>query len=380
MLVLAAAALAAQAAPAERDLGELRARIEALSRELDAKEAQRNEARDALRESERAISEANRALAALQAEADALRVQSARLAVDRERLERTLAERQAALERVLVARQALAAPDALVVALSGDDPAALARQIYYTGFVSRAAAALIAGYRRDLARLADMATDAQAKRARLRSVEQAARERRSGLAREREARRRVLAQAGVELARSRRQIGVLRADEARLARLIEGLRRVLGRVEAVPEKTSQTLDFSSLRGRLRLPVRGELTGRFGAPRGSSTTNAGASGIEAKGVFIRAPQGEPVRAVARGQVVYADWMRGFGNLMIVDHGENYLSIYANAESLLKQVGDAVAMGEPLATTGASGGREETGLYFELRHLGRAFDPLGWVKLK
>jgi septal ring factor EnvC (AmiA/AmiB activator) len=85
-------------------------------------------------------------------------------------------------------------------------------------------------------------------------------------------------------------------------------------------------------------------------------------------------------VARGQVVYADWMRGFGNLMIVDHGENYLSIYANTESLLKQVGDAVGSGEPLATTGSSGGHEQTGLYFELRHLGRPFDPLRWVKLK
>jgi septal ring factor EnvC (AmiA/AmiB activator) len=85
-------------------------------------------------------------------------------------------------------------------------------------------------------------------------------------------------------------------------------------------------------------------------------------------------------VARGQVVYADWMRGYGNLMIVDHGENYLSIYANADSLLKQVGDIVHPGEPLATAGASGGNEQTGLYFELRHLGRAFDPLGWVTLK
>jgi murein hydrolase activator len=371
--VLAAAALTAQAAPGERDLTELRNRIDALTRELAAKEAQRNEARDALRESERAISEANRALMALQSEARELQVQSARLAAEREALERTLAERSAAVERVLLARQALAAPDALVVALSGDDPAALARQIHYVGYVSRAAAALIAGYRRDLARLAEMVADAQAKRERLRSVEQAARERRSRLAREREARRQVLAHAGAELRASRRTISVLRADEARLSRLVEGLGRVLARVEAVPEKTSQRQAFSSLRGLLRLPVRGELSGRFGAPRG-------ASGIEAKGVFIRAPQGEPVRAVAQGQVVYADWMRGFGNLMIVDHGENYLSIYANAESLLRQVGDTVATGEPLATTGASGGREETGLYFELRHLGRAFDPLGWVKLK
>ena len=88
----------------------------------------------------------------------------------------------------------------------------------------------------------------------------------------------------------------------------------------------------------------------------------------------------MRAVAGGQVVYADWMRGFGNLLIVDHGESYLSIYANNESLLKQVGDTVSTGEPVATTGSSGGNEETGLYFELRHLGRAFDPLRWVKLK
>jgi septal ring factor EnvC (AmiA/AmiB activator) len=286
---------------------------------------------------------------------------------------RGLAQRQAAVERVLLARQALAAPDVLRAALSGDDPAGFGRRLHYVGYVSRAAAALIAGYRADLEALAGLEREAQAKRERLRSVEQASRADREKIVREREARRRVLARTAGEIRRSRREINVLRADEGRLARLVEGLGRVLARVEAVPEKSSQVEPFSRLRGKLRLPVRGELAGRFGAPRG-------ASGMEAKGVFIRAPEGEPVRAVARGQVVYADWMRGFGNLMIVDHGENYLSIYANTEALLKQVGEPVAPGEPLATTGSSGGREETGLYFELRHLGRAFDPLRWVKLK
>jgi septal ring factor EnvC (AmiA/AmiB activator) len=173
---------------------------------------------------------------------------------------------------------------------------------------------------------------------------------------------------------------VLRADESRLGRLVEQLGRVLarsgasyGRNERVPQADGTRQRFSALRGKLRLPIRGELTGRFGAPRG-------AAGTEAKGVFIRAPEGEPVRAIAGGQVVYADWMRGFGNLLIVDHGETYLSIYANNESLLKQIGDAVGPGETIATTGASGGNEETGLYFELRYLGKAFDPLRWVKLK
>ncbi|MCD6042652.1 MAG: peptidase, partial [Burkholderiales bacterium] len=182
---------------------------------------------------------------------------------------------------------------------------------------------------------------------------------------ERRERRGVLAAVGAEIRRNRKEIRVLRADEARLARLIEAI----GRMQLPAGKDV----FSKLRGKLRLPARGELTGRFGAPRG-------AAGMEAKGIFIRTPQGQPVRAIAQGHVVYADWMRGFGNLLIVDHGESYLSIYANNESLLKEMGEAVAPGEPIATTGSSGGNEETGLYFEMRHLGRAFDPLSWVKLK
>ena len=370
---LNAAALAAQGAPGERDLTELRARIAELQRSLDEKTAERDEARDALRESERAISEANRTLAALTLEGNQLKADTARLAQRRQALERTLAERQGAVEAVLRARQGLAAPELVRAALSGDDPGQLARRLQYIAYLSRAAAELVATHRAELEALAALQREADVKRARLDAVEQASRADRSRILREREARRRVLARLGRELRASRRQIGVLRADEGRLARLVEGLGRALARVEAVPDATLQTEAFSQLRGKLRLPVRGELTRRFGAPRG-------ASGVEAKGVFIRAPQGEPVRAVAGGQVVYADWMRGFGNLMIVDHGENYLSIYANADSLLKQVGDVVRPGEPLATAGASGGNEETGLYFELRHLGRAFDPLGWVTLK
>jgi len=366
--------LAAAAAPEGRgDLKELRARIERLGRELESKESERREARDALRDSERAISEANRTLAALQVESRELRVEAARLGEKRQGLEREIAGRERSMERLLIARQGLGAPDVARAALSGDDPSELSRRLAYVGYVSRAAAALVAAYRADLDALGGLEREAQAKRERLRSVEQASRADRARIVRERETRRRVFERSAAEIRRSRREISVLRADESRLSRLVEGLGRVLGRVEAVPEKGLQTEPFSRLRGKLRLPLKGELTGRYGAPRG-------AGGLEAKGVFIRAPQGEPVRAVARGNVVYADWMRGFGNLMIVDHGENYLSIYANAESLLKQVGDSVTSGEALATAGASGGREETGLYFELRHLGRAFDPLRWVTLK
>ena len=274
---------------------------------------------------------------------------------------------------MLAARQAGGAPDALRVALSGDDPGAASRRLYYAGYLSRAAAALLSEYRSGIAEAERLGHEAEAGRARLRLLEQESRADRDKILAERRARRRLLGELAAELRASRGEIKVLRADEARLARLVEALGRVIGRNERVPRPDSGNEPFSALRGRLSLPVRGELIVRFGAPRG-------AAGSETKGVFIRSPEGQPVRAVARGQVVYADWMRGFGNVLILDHGEAYLSIYANNESLLKQVGDAVAVAEAIATTGASGGNEQTGLYFELRHLGRAFDPLRWVRLK
>lgn len=127
--------------------------------------------------------------------------------------------------------------------------------------------------------------------------------------------------------------------------------------------------FASLKGKLRAPVSGALTASFGAKRGS--------GPSWKGVFIKAPEGSEVRAVAAGRVVFASWLRGFGNLIIVDHGSQYLSIYGNNQSLLKRVGDAVRGGDQIAAAGNTGGIEESGLYFELRHRGKAFNPAGWV---
>ena len=128
--------------------------------------------------------------------------------------------------------------------------------------------------------------------------------------------------------------------------------------------------FAKMKGRLSSPLNGTIAARFGAKRGGD-------GPSWKGMFIKAPEGSEVRAVAVGRVVHSGWMRGFGNLIIVDHGGDYLSIYANNQTLLKRVGDAVRAGEPIASAGNTGGNEESGLYFELRHLGKAFDPASWI---
>jgi septal ring factor EnvC (AmiA/AmiB activator) len=363
-LALALAAFAAWGAAQEKDLKALRARIDKLNQELQRSESSQREARDALRDSERAISAANRSLVRLAAEARRVRGEGARLSAQRRSLQTEVARREAAIERLLIAQAGAGAPDALRVALSGDDPADITRRLYYLGEISRAAAAMLSEQRAAIAELERLAREAASRAARLAAIERSSRGDRDRLLGERRERRRLLEALAADIRKNRREIQVLRADEARLARLIAALAR---------SPISKNDAFSALRGKLRLPVRGELVQRFGAPRG-------AAGMEAKGVFIRAPEGQPVRAIAGGRVVYADWMRGFGNLLIVDHGENYLSIYANNESLLKELGDVVAPGERIATTGSSGGNEQTGLYFEMRHLGRAFDPLSWVKLK
>jgi septal ring factor EnvC (AmiA/AmiB activator) len=127
--------------------------------------------------------------------------------------------------------------------------------------------------------------------------------------------------------------------------------------------------FASLRGRMNAPVSGKVEARFGAKRGE---------VSWKGMFIKAAEGAEVRAVAAGRVVHAGYMRGFGNLIIVAHGSEYMSIYGSNQALLKHVGDVVKAGEPIASAGNTGGNEESGLYFELRHQGKPFDPAGWIK--
>ncbi len=113
--------------------------------------------------------------------------------------------------------------------------------------------------------------------------------------------------------------------------------------------------------------------RFGGQREDS-------GLSWKGLFISAKPGREVKAVAGGRVVYADWLRGFGNLLILDHGDGYMSLYGNNESLLKQVGEETRTGDTIAATGNSGGNPDSGLYFELRFQGKPFDPIPWITLK
>jgi len=201
------------------------------------------------------------------------------------------------------------------------------------------------------------------------------------LERERAKRAALVARLAGDIARGRKELGRLKRDEARLTRLVEEIARALAQgksaepgkgrqVDQVADASLASRPFDTLKGLLRLPVKGELANRFGAAREETAATW-------KGLFIRCVSGETVHAVADGRVVYADWLRGFGNLLILDHGKGYMSLYANNEGLLRKVGESVRSGDPIARVGASDVAAESGLYFELRHDGAPFDPMTWI---
>lgn len=424
---------AALAAAPNQELETLRERIRQTQQELSAAEESRHEAVDALRESERAISEANRALRDLGRQHEAARTELGdlenRAAVAKETVKRELGVLEKSLRHGYVDARIRTLP----LLLSGGEPNRALREVQYLGYISRSRADLIQSLREHLRTLDGLTASLRTKTEELDRIRGEQLTQRQKLQEEQDARRKVAAKLSRKIAVQRADLATMQRDENRLTRLVEELARMLAKREAerrkraevarieaqrkaaraaaakrksestaqiaagppptaapepghvgepsgggsevgpppeAVEDTGPHVAFGRLRGRLPWPVRGELAHRFGSQREDSA-------LSWKGVFIRASSGAEVKAVAPGRVVFADWLRGFGNLMILDHGGGYMSLYGNNESLYSQVGDNVLAGQAVASVGNSGGNSETGLYFELRFQSRPLDPMNWV---
>lgn len=380
---LALAAAAAPLADKKAERKELQGRIDVVRRDLARSEETRASAADQLRETESAISHANRRLHALGTARGEVQAELGELDWQTRRLLRQTDAQQHQLSRLMFRHYLGGDADALQLLIAGRDPNEAARDRHFLTLLSRAKAELIAGLRTAAAERKRLAEAARAKNEELAGIEQQQQAERAGLLAQRQQRQAMFVKVADRIKAQRRELGALRRDEQRLARLIDGLARLAvrpkagpakpPRVERTPDPAGASGAFAALRGKLRLPVKGEIAGRFGMPRAEG-------GATWKGVYIRAAEGAQVQAVAAGRVVFADWLRGFGNLLILDHGDGFLSVYGNNESLLLEAGENAAAGAAIATVGNSGGNPQSGLYFELRHQGQAFDPLKWASLR
>lgn len=388
--LLLAYARPATAAP-KPELQELRGRIEALQKELDSKEDARADAADALKTSERAISDINHALRDLSGQQELAHSTLDSLEQQKENLGKRISGEQVQLGRLLYQQYLSGQQDQFKILLNQENPNLSARQLRYYAYLARARGQLLESMRRNLAQLQQLARATADKQAELAEIRAEQDKQKQQLVAQQQARKKVVTQLAQQIGRQRNELSQLQRNEKRLTQLIERLAKLQQSRKKVerpaqpgtraPETRQPGQDpsgpthasgaFQQLKGSLRLPVRGELAGRFGTPRQDS-------GASWRGLFIKAGAGQDVRAVAGGRVVFADWLRGFGNLIIVDHGNGFMSLYGNNESLFKQAGEDIRGGEVIASTGNSGGNAETGLYFELRYQSKPFDPLPWCR--
>ena len=394
-------ASANQADRTQSELAALKQRLQTLQQEFRSTQAHRREAADELGQSERAISSALRQLRQLDGERQRAQTDLQALTQQTDATTARIRAQQAHLAQALKAAYQRGQGDALKLMLNGADPNQAARDLRYLAHLSRARHETIEALRADLAKLAALQQQTEQKSTELAQLQKAREAEQKKLLADKRAREQVLQKLSVQIQQQRREISNLKRDERSLTQLVERLNRLMAqqaaRARAAQQAQKNQKDgknaasqprrgvvttetpvafrsdkpFSGLKGSLRLPVAGELMNRFGAPREGG-------GVSWKGLFIRAAEGAAVKAIAAGQVVFAEWLRGFGNLIIVDHGEGYMSLYSNNESLYKQVGERVQPGDAIAAVGNSGGQPDPGLYFEMRHQSRPVNPLLWVK--
>ena len=358
---------AAQEHEARQKLDAVRAEIKALAEQQRETEGERGEAAKALRAKETELAGVAKDVHALDEKLAAQQADLDRLDAERAKLETALKSQRGALAALLRSAYALGRNEELKLLLQQNDVAAIARVLAYNRYFQRARVGRIDQLSADLEDLAKVQESIRAKTAELATTRDARAAEGEKLETERGEREKLVGELDARLKEQGARVAALGKDEKALTSLIEKLRDVFA---DIPKQLSGAEPFASQRGRLAWPVPGKIARAFGA--------ADESGRKSSGLLIAAKSGTAVHAVSHGRVVFADWLRGYGLMIIVDHGDGYLSLYGCNETLLKDVGDWVNAGETLATSGASGGQKTPGLYFEVRAKGQPVDPKAWLR--
>lgn len=418
----------AQKRQAEAERAELQQKLKVLKSDINKTESAKDQASDALASSEQAISEANRSLRELQLEQTETEQRLQQLLAEQAQLQAKVEQQKQQLADFLRRQYQRGNSDRIKLLLSGDNPNRINRELQYMSYISQTQAKMIDALKVSLQEVEKNAQEAQDAKQALDEIAEEKRQHKVALESEKQRRAELLNKLASKLHAQKKQAENLQKDEQRLSNLVTRLNQLIEeQIKAEQAKAAQlekqrqeklaadkarrekalankklgkpnpnAIDddeppkpiakneqtpilgsndgtaFEKLKGQLRLPVKGDLIAKFGTKRGD--------GPSWKGLFIKAAEGSEIKAIAAGKVVFAEWLRGFGNMIIVDHGGQYLSLYSNNQAVLKHAGDSVKSGETIATAGNSGGNEESGLYFELRHQGRVFDPLTWVTIR
>ena len=362
----------------KKDLDQLRNRIENLQKDLIEKKESKSELSSALHEAEQAIEEINQKLDSLANDQKKVRSRYHQLQKELGVTQDKILSQQTDLGKLLYQQYIDGHSEYLKLLLDQKNPNQIQRDMYYYGYITRTRTTDINTLRGNLEKLQRVVDESNVKNTEIISVQMEQAEQKKLLKQEKTKYKELLANISKEVEQGQRKISKLRDNEKRLSHLINkiGNRKKQSKKrnnDFLPNTSLDKKEFKKLKGHLTLPINGKILNSFGSLRSKG-------GVTWKGLFISASVDMEVKSIAYGQVVFADWLRGFGNILIIDHGDDYMSLYGNNKILAKKVGETIHGGDTIATVGSSGNNMNSGLYFELRHKGKPFDPIKWIRLK
>lgn len=341
----------------KREIGQVEARMGARSRE-------QRQLEQALKESEQRIGEVVASLRALNAQLAGLDENLSGLKTREAQLEQKLAASADRVQALLRAQYQLGHQPQLQLMLSEQDPARVERQLHYYDHLNARLVAQLQDYRAQLQDLDSTRREASVTSGSIQQTRSELEGQKQQLDAARQKRATALAKLQAAQRQDQQRLSTLKADQQQLQALLGQIRESLRKARL--ETRNQA--FDQLKGRLPWPVDGRLARRFGDK---------VNDLAYEGILIGTAPGREVHAVHGGRVVFADWLRGYGLLLIIDHGGGYMSLYGHNQSLLRDTGTWVSPGDVIATTGDSGGYDDAGLYFAIRHRGSSIDPGQWL---
>lgn len=369
-------------AAAQKQLGDVRAQIKALSEEQRRLDSERDAAAGELRSVDGKVSTSQRALRETEAQIAVQEAELVRLQQRQLELESKLSRQREELARLVRSAYALGKHEQLKLLLEQGRMSDLARVLAYHRYFQNDRQQRIAGLTTELQSLAQVAEQVQARQQSLEVARGQQQAQLADLAAQKRERGKLVSSIEARYRDRSARINALGRDEKNTVALLERLRKLMAQMPKPVTPRAPTGRTPSARvpptvgnaniplGPMNLPLSGTVLAGYGGVMPDGHTS--------QGLLIAGTAGAEVRAVNAGRVAYADWLKGYGLLLILDHGNGWMTLYAFNDALLKNTGDSVRAGEPIATVGSSGGQGRPALYFELRRNGQPQDPRIWLK--
>ncbi|MCQ8847749.1 peptidoglycan DD-metalloendopeptidase family protein [Alteromonas stellipolaris] len=350
----------------QEKLAELQVELRARQQVLENNKASAQELEQVLKRSELEIAKVAKALAQNKQQLNSVLAEEEALVEEQEGLKEAIRQQQSLLSSQLKSAFMAGHYDYAKMLFYQEDARNFERVITYYKYLAKARQQEITRFRDNVARLEAVTEELAEKAESLLALRKTQESQRGVLLTRQDDRKQTLAKLNKTIASESGRIATLQANEKALLDAIEAARIAAERAAA---RAKVSLDgLAKLKGKLLVPVEGHIRKLFGNRRQGQ--------VRWKGIIIDGSEGEAVKSVASGKVLYADWLRGFGLVAIVDHGEGYMSVYGHNQALLKQAGDDILSGESIALVGRSGGQDYPNLYFEIRHKGKALNPTAW----